>query len=157
MMDAHGLRAAYDRFFEAASAAQACEVADTDGWTVAMVVAHIAVNDRLIAAHLRRAIDGQDTWYRNLDAYRADDLRPIVDLLPDVSSQIDDARATSAEVLELAEELNDHQSALAFRTTILDGDVVQVDGLLPLIGLLGAQARVHLPAHAAQIEVLNGA
>jgi hypothetical protein len=156
-MDAQGLRAAYDLLFDAASAAQACEAADTDGWTVAMVVAHIAVNDRLIAEHLRRAMDGEDTWYRNLDVYRADDLRPIVDRVPDVASQIDDARATSAEVLALAEELNEHQVALAFRTTILDGDVVQVDGHLPLVGLLGAQARVHLPAHAAQIEALNGA
>jgi len=157
MMDAQCLRGAYDLFFEAASAALACEVADTDGWTAAMVVAHIAVNDRLISAHLRRAMDGEDTWYQNLDVYRADDLRPIVDRVPDVASQIHHARATSAEVPALTEDLNEHQVALAFRTTILDGDVVQVDEHLPLIGLLGAQARVHLPAHSAQIEALNGA
>ena len=35
-----------------------CDAADTAGWTVAMVVAHVATNDRLIAAHLRRAMAG---------------------------------------------------------------------------------------------------
>jgi hypothetical protein len=38
-----------------------------------------------------------------------------------------------------------------------DGDIVQVDGPVPLAGPLGAQVRVHLPLHTAQIEALAGA
>ena len=42
-----------------------CDAADEAGWTVAMVVAHVATNDRLIAAHLRRAMAGEPTAYDN--------------------------------------------------------------------------------------------
>jgi hypothetical protein len=59
--------------------------------------------------------------------------------------------------LSLTAKLDDRHATLAFRTTILDGDVVQVYGPVPLVGLLGAQARVLLPAHTAQIEALAGA
>ena len=89
--------------------------------------------------------------------YRASELQPIVDADPDVRSLIDDARRSSSDVLELAEQLSEDVAALAFQTNIMDGDVVQVDGPVPLAELLGAQLRVHLPLHTAQIEALAGA
>ena len=156
-MDVADLRAAYERFFAVASAAAGSEAIDAHGWSAAMVVAHIAANDRLMAAHLRHAVDGLPTRYSNLDVYRAVDLRPIVERTPRVADLIEAGRAASDEFLELAEGLEERQAALAFRTTILDGDAVQVDADLPLAGLLGAQVHVHLPLHTAQIEALAGA
>jgi hypothetical protein len=122
-----------------------------------MVVAHVAMNDRLIAAHLRRAMAGRPSAYDNRTVYRASELQPIVDADPDVRSLVDDARRSSSDVLELAAEMSEGVAALAFQTNIMDGDIVQVDGPVPLAGLLGAQVRVHLPLHTAQIEALAGA
>ena len=156
-MDTSDLRAAYDRFLGIALSSADCDAADKAGWTVAMVVAHVAANDRLIAAHLRRAMDGQPTAYDNRTVYRASELQPIVDAVPDVRSQIDDARRSSSDVLALAERMDGDVAALAFQTNIMDVDIVQVDGPVPLAGLLGAQVRVHLPLHTAQIETLAGA
>lgn len=117
-----------------------------------MVVAHVAMNDRLIAAHLRRAMAGEATAYDNRSVYRASELQPILDADPDVRSQIDLARRSSSDVLDLAERMDEDVAALTFQTNILDGDLVLVDGPVPLAGLLGAQVRVHLPLHTAQIE-----
>jgi hypothetical protein len=122
-----------------------------------MVVAHVAANDRLISAHLGRAIARADTAYDNRTVYRAMDLQPIVDARPGVAAQIDDARASSEELISLVEQLDEDAAALVFQTTITDGDLVQLDGPVPLAGLLGAQIRVHLPLHTAQIETLAGA
>jgi hypothetical protein len=154
-MDTADLRVAYDRFLGTAMSWADCDAADDAGWTVAMVVAHVATNDRLIAAHLRRAMAGEPTANRTV--YRASELQPILDATPDVRAQIDDVRGTSADVLELAEQMSEDVAALAFQTNIMDGDTVQVDGPVPLAGLLGAQLRVHLPLHTAQIEALAGA
>ena len=55
------------------------------------------------------------------------------------------------------EQMDEDTSSLVFQTNITDGDIVQVDGPVPLAGLLGAQVRVHLPLHTAQIEALVGA
>ena len=151
------LRAAYDRFFDVASAAAEIATIDADGWSVATVVAHIAANDRAMTEHLRRAVDGASTRYSNLDVYRAVDLQPIVERTPRVGDLIEAGRAASAELIEMAEALDERQAALAFRTTILDCDAVQVDDDLPLASLFGAQLRVHLPLHMAQIETLVGA
>ena len=89
--------------------------------------------------------------------YRASELQPILDADPDVRSLIDDARRSSSDVVGLAEQMSEDVAALAFQTNIMDGDIVQVDGPVPLAGLLGAQVRVHLPLHTAQIEALAGA
>ena len=156
-MDTTDLHAAYDRFLATALSSAGYDATDAAGWTVAMVVAHVAKNDRLIAAHLRRAMAGEPTAYDNRTVYRAFDLRPIVDAEPDVRTQVDDARRSSSEVLALAEQIGEDVAALAFQTSIRDGDVVQVEGPMPLAGLLAAQVRVHLPLHTAQIEALAGA
>ena len=152
-MDTSDLRAAYDRFLGAARSSTECRAADAAGWTVAMVVAHVAANDRLIAAHLRRAMAGEPTVYDNRSVYRAVELQPIVDADSDVRSQIEGAQRSSAEVLELAGGMDEAISALAFQTTIRDGDLVHVVSM-SLARLLGAQMRVHLPLHTAQIEAL---
>jgi len=156
-MDASDLRSAYERFLETANAYAVCEESDPAGWTVATVVAHIAANDRLIAAHLRRAMAGEPTAYDNRSVYRAAELQPMLDGQPDVRWHIEDARGSSTQVLGLAEVLSEDVAALAFQTNIMDGDIVQVDGPVPLAGLLGAQVRVHLPLHTSQIERLAGA
>lgn len=156
-MDTRDLHAAYDRFLGTALSSADCDAADAAGWTVAMVVAHVAMNDRLIAAHLRRAMAGEPTAYDNRSVYRASELQPILDADPGVRSQIDVARRSSSEVLDLAGRMDEQVVAQAFQTNIMDGDLVQVDGPVPLAGLLGAQVRVHLPLHTAQIERLAGA
>jgi len=156
-MDTRDLQVAYERFLGTASSSACCDAADAAGWTVAMVVAHVAMNDRLIAAHLRRAIAGEPTAYDNRSVYRASELQPVLDADPDVHAQIDAARRSSSDVLRLAERMDEDVAALAFQTNIMEGDIVQVDGPVPLAGLLGAQVRVHLPLHTAQIEALADA
>ena len=91
-MDASDLRSAYERFLETANAYAVCEESDPAGWTVATVVAHIAANDRLIAAHLRRAMAGEPTAYDNRSVYRAAELQPMLDGQPDVRWHIEDAK-----------------------------------------------------------------
>ena len=122
--------------------------ADAAGWTVAMVVAHVAFNDRLIAAHLRRAMAGEPTAYDSRTVYRGSELQPIVDADPYVRSQIDVALRSSSEVLDLA-GAGPNVAALAFQTNIIDGDSSGHEPVPPA-GLLGAQLRVHLPLHTAR-------
>ena len=126
------------------------------GWQAEVVVAHVTANDRLIAAHIAEALAGGSPSYDNRPATRERYLGAIIAAARDWNGLIESARRSSREVLDLATALGE-EGRVPHPTLILDGDTVQVDEPVPILALLAAQARVHLPAHAAQLEWLRTA
>jgi len=152
-METTELEGAYERFFAAASADRFDEPAGT--WPAARVIAHVAANDALLARHIASALAGETPRYDNRPALDEGRLDDIVEATGTWDRLIALGRARSRRVLELAGEVSGELAGRAFHVFILDGDVVQVDEPVPIPGLLAAQARVHVPAHAEELERLE--
>lgn len=149
------LRAAYEAFFA---------VAERGGfgpppageWSAGEVVAHVAVNDGLVAAVTQGLVHGRTITFDNavsndlavLDAFvaRADGLTDLVDL----------GRRRAETVCLLLARLDDEQLATAVPCHLVDGGTLMVDQPLPWGRLmLGVQVEHHLPAHTAQLDALR--
>jgi hypothetical protein len=146
------LEAAYHRFLAMASGPPMRFAEPSGSWPATLVVAHVAANDDLLAAHIETALAGGDPRYDNRPATDERRLRSLIEEAGDWEGLVAGARAGSARVLELARAVKGELAGRPFHVFILDGDTVQVDEPLPIPALLAAQARVHVPAHTAELE-----
>ena len=127
---------------------------DGEAWRPDDVLAHLILNDRLLARAVRSVLDGAAQPYDNLDAIELAALRALTRDLGDTAGLIGGLEASSRELVELAGRLDKAQSATPVPVRILDGDQLRVDGPLPVASLLNIQARRHLPMHQAQLSEL---
>ena len=127
---------------------------DGEVWRADDVLAHLVLNDRLLARAVRSVLDGVAQPYDNLDAIELVALRALTRDLGDTAGLIGGLEASSRELAELAGRLDEAQSATPVPVRILDGDQLRVDGPLPVASLLNIQARRHLPIHEAQLREL---
>jgi len=162
-MDTSELEAAYRSVLDlaargpgAAGAGPAAGTGDGEAWAPDDVLAHLILNDRLLARAVRSVLDGTAEPYDNLDAIAPAELRALTRDLGDTAGLIGALEASSRELLDLAGRLDEAQGATRVPVRILDGDVLRVDNPLPVTGLLNIQARRHLPMHEAQLSELLG-
>src|SRR5215218_9402665 len=127
---------------------------DGDAWGPDEVLAHLVLNDRLLARAVRSVMDGTAQPYDNLDAIDVAELRVLTRDLGDTAALIGGLEASSRELMDLAGRLDEAQAATPVPVRILDGDQLMVDNPLPLRSLLNIQARRHLPMHQAQLSEL---
>jgi hypothetical protein len=127
-----------------------------EAWGPDDVLAHLVVNDRLLARAVRSVLDGAAQPYDNLDAIELAELRALGRDLGDTAGLIGELEASSRELVGLAGRLDEVQAASPVPVRILDGDVLRVDNPLPLRSLLNIQARRHLPMHEDQLRELLG-
>jgi hypothetical protein len=132
------------------------EAGDGQAWRPGDVLAHLIVNDRLLARAVRSVLEGAARPYDNLDAIDLAELRALGRDLGDAAGLIGELEASSRELLELAGRLDEAQAASEVPVRILDGDVLRIDRPLPVASLLGIQARRHLPMHTEQLGELLG-
>ncbi len=126
------------------------------GWRPDDVLAHLIVNDRLLATAVRSVLEGAARPYDNLDAIEVAELRAAAEKHGGTAGLIGELEASSRELLDLAGRLDDEQGACQVPVRILDGDVLRVDQPLPVASLLTIQARRHLPMHQEQLAALPG-
>ena len=125
-----------------------------EAWAPDDVLAHLILNDRLLARAVRSVLDGTAQPYDNLDAIDVAELRALTRDLGDTAGLIRGLEASSRELVELAGRLDEAQAAIPVPVRILDGDQLVVDNPLPVRSLLNIQARRHLPMHHAQLSEL---
>ena len=127
-----------------------------EAWGPDDVLAHLVLNDRLLARAVRSVLDGTAQPYDNLDAIDVAELRSLTGDLGDTAGLIGGLESSSRELMDLAGRLDEAQAATPVPVRILDGDQLVVDNPLPVRSLLNIQARRHLPMHQAQLSELLG-
>ena len=158
-MDTSELEAAYRSVLDLARAArpgQAPPTGDGQAWRPDDVLAHLIVNDRLLARAVRSVLAGAAQPYDNLDAIELAELRAVAEDLGGTAGLIGELETSSRELLDLAGRLDEEQGARPVPVRILDGEELRVDQPLPVASLLTIQARRHLPLHEAQLGALLG-
>ena len=156
-MDTSELEAAYRSVLDLAARAAgdgSPGAGDGEAWGPDDVLAHLVLNDRLLARAVRSVLDGTAQPYDNLDAIDVTELRSLTRDLGDTAGLIGGLEASSRELMDLAGRLDEGQAATPVPVRILDGDRLVVDNPLPVRSLLNIQARRHLPMHVAQLSEL---
>jgi hypothetical protein len=161
-MDTSELEAAYRPVLELAARAAgpgqgpASPDDNAKAWGPDDVLAHLIVNDRLLARAVRSVLGGAAEPYDNLDAIELAELRELAGDLGDTAALIGELEGSSRELVGLAGRLDEAQASTPVPVRILDGDQLVVDNPLPVSRLLAIQARRHLPMHQAQLSELLG-
>ena len=160
-MDTSELEAAYRSVLDLAASGAgdgpgAPDAGDGEAWRPGDVLAHLVLNDRLLARAVRSVLAGTAQPYDNLDAIDVAELRSLTRDLGDTAGLIGGLEASSRELMDLAGRLDEAQAATPVPVRILDGDQLVVDNPLPVRSLLNIQARRHLPMHQAQLSELLG-
>lgn len=154
-MDTTTLESSYRRLLDVARGGPTRPPADTGDWPGEAVLAHVAANDRLLAAVTAQLLDGGSPSYDNGAAGG----RPYLDVLAQAAGEWDSLVATvrqcGLELVLLARRLDNRQAATAVPTRITDGGAVRVQGPVPWAGVLNTHAEVHLPAHTRQLAALR--
>jgi hypothetical protein len=158
-MDTSELEAAYRSVLDLAARGtgdgpRAPDAGGGEAWRPDDVLAHLVLNDRLLARAVRSVLDGTAQPYDNLDAIDVAELRALTRDLGDTAGLIGGLESSSRELLDLAGRLDEAQAATPVPVRILDGDQLVVDNPLPVRSLLNIQARRHLPMHHAQLSEL---
>jgi hypothetical protein len=158
-MDTTDLEAAYRSVLDLAARGTgdgpgAPDAGSGEAWRPDDVLAHLVLNDRLLARAVRSVLDGTAQPYDNLDAIDVAELRSLTRDLGDTAGLIGGLESSSRELLDLAGRLDEAQAATPVPVRILDGDQLVVDNPLPVRSLLNIQARRHLPMHEAQLREL---
>jgi hypothetical protein len=126
-------------------------------WNARQVVAHIAVNDGLVAEAIERVLAGEPARFDNSNATDWAKVTAFADEHGDLGGTIDAVRVSGARLCDLASRLTDEQAATELPVFLRDGDDIAVDQPLPLGRVLGLQASFHLPAHGDQLRALRPA
>jgi uncharacterized protein YndB with AHSA1/START domain len=151
------LRAAYDAFFAEALAGGFGPAAAEE------VVAHVLVNDDVMAGACRALLDGGgspdagDVRFENAVSNDVAVLRSTVARYGDVPALVREGRSRSEVLLALLARLVAEGSTAQVHARLVDGGAVMVDGSVPWLRLaVSVQATRHLPSHAGQLRALRG-
>jgi len=146
------LGAAYDVFLRVAE--RSPQGTAENEWGASTILAHITINNRLIAGHVARVLDKEPRPYDNIPAQSEHLLRAVVASNRGWGSLVGAARRSCEEVLALAELISDDMGGIQQHVLVLDGDHALVDGDVAVADMLGVQAHIHLPAHTEQLQGL---
>lgn len=155
------LRDASAAFFAVADDARSgSSVAPPEGeWTAAQVVAHVAVNDGLLAAVCRALIHQQELPL--LDNATSNDLAVLDRLVDacagDLGRLVEVGRHRAEQLALLLARLDGEQRQAPVHARLVDGGEVMVDEPRPWWSLaVTVSTRFHLPAHTEQLRSLSG-
>ncbi len=121
-------------------------------WSAQQIIAHVAANDELLATATAHVLNGDGQPYYNHDAINTERLDELIALKPDLVAWLEE---TSARLCDLADRLPDDDQTMV-HTQIIDGTHTRVDEPWPWPKALVVQAKVHVPAHLAQLIELRG-
>jgi hypothetical protein len=155
IVDTSALDDAYARFYEIAESGPFSQPADAAKWTADFIVAHIVLNDQLLAATLTEVLEGRTPRHDNQPAIRSRHLEAVVRATADWPDLIRVARQHSAVVRSLAAQVGPDLASSVLAVFIRSGDQVRFDGDMPLAALLEGQAKRHLPGHGSQLTALR--
>jgi hypothetical protein len=148
------LESAYRTLLDMLRTASFRSPADAADWDAELVLAHLAANDRLLAATTAALLADDAPAYDNAAATREVGLHALARAAGDWNGLVATVRQSGLELVLLARQLDSVTAATAVPTRIIDGDVVRVDAAVPWSGVLNTHAEVHLPSHISQLRAL---
>lgn len=148
-MDASALRAAYTRFLDAAREVRDAPAADGE-WRPELVLAHLIVADRQVAAAAARVLGGVPAAFDNRPALSEPYLEAVVAAAGDWDGLVEAARRGGEELAATIERIGPEHSAAEVQAYIVAGDQV-MDAPVTLEWLAGVPATRHLPSHTEQL------
>ncbi|MFC7550277.1 hypothetical protein [Plantactinospora sp. GCM10030261] len=155
-MDTAVLRAAYDVLL-AEVAAGGFGPPPPGDWTAEQVVAHLTLNDDLLATATEAVLAGAPWAYYNHNAVHTPELNELISGCGGLAGVADRLRASSQRLCNLVDRLDVLAADTPVETHIRDGDRIVVDEPLPWGRTLDIHERVHLPAHTDQLRALRPA
>ena len=152
------LRVAYAAFYDEASAGGFAGP-EPGEWSAAEVVAHVTVNDGLLAAVCDQLADdhGAAALLDNLHSNDRHVLRARIDATGgDLAVLVAQARAASEDLCRRLESLPDEALGAAVHARLVDGGTLRVDREFAWAELmLRIQPAGHLPGHTEQLRRLR--
>lgn len=122
-------------------------------WDRAQVLAHLALNDVLLAEATEAILAGRPATYDNKPAIDNESLRAFaVEAADDLPERV---RAAGRRLATAAGQLSQEQRETLVPARIVDGDEVVLDRAVPWGSLLATGATRHLPLHAEQLRALR--
>jgi hypothetical protein len=154
-IDAGALETGYGRLLDAARSGRFAATRGGGEWSAERVLAHVAVNDRLLAAMVVEVLNGRAIPYDNGPATRVQYLDAVAREAGSWLSLVDELARGARVLVGLAAELGDLADNVV-HARIQDGDDVALDADVPVARLFRAQVGFHLPAHTDQLAELAG-
>jgi uncharacterized protein YciI len=127
---------------------------DPGDWSAELVVAHVAMNNDLIAETAERVRAGEEVDYDNAVAIDESELARYADRCRDMAGLAGEVDRTARRLADAHRSLGDRAGA-ALRVRIRDGGDIH-DGVLPVGAFIEGNAGRHLDAHHQQLKDLQG-
>jgi hypothetical protein len=154
-MNTDKLREAYDQFLETVADRGRFGPPPPGEWTPELVLAHVAVGDRVIAQAAAQVMAGRQPELDNF----ASQSRPYLEAVAQAAGSWDGlvrlVRQAGDELIALAERMTDEQAGTLVHSRILDGTRMVVDAPFPIGQAVMVPAVVHLAGHAQQLLALQ--
>lgn len=155
MIDILALEEAYRELLDVARSGPFRPPADASGWPAELILAHVATNDRMLAATTAMVLAGKSARYDNAAANAEAGLHALTRAAGDYDGLVATVRQTGLEVVLLVRQLTPERSAAAVSTRIMDGEDVRIDGTIPWSGVINTHAEVHLRSHIDTLRELK--
>jgi hypothetical protein len=152
-IDVDALAAGYGRLLDGARSSRFSAPRDGGEWTAERVLAHVAVNDRLLAATVAEVLHGRAAAYDNRPATRTEYLDAVAHEAGSWAGLVDELARGARVLVALAAELGD-LAGTVIHARIEDGGEVALDADVTVARLFRAQVGFHLPAHTDQLIAL---
>lgn len=119
------------------------------------MAAHVTITTRLLCFTAADVLEARPARFDNRPALYQPYLQAVADSAGNWQALLDSLRRGAAELTSLIELMDSGHLSTAVPTLIVDGDSVLLHGTVSWLTVLRAQARTHLPTHAAQIARLR--
>ena len=125
-----------------------------DGWDAALIAAHVAANNDLIASVAEDIAAGRRPSYDNAPVIDDDRLRAIASAAGSLDAMAELVETSAARLARAWELLGPELGTVEVPARIADGGQVVRDGPIPIRAFIEGNATFHLQLHLDQLRRL---
>jgi hypothetical protein len=150
-MDVSALQSAYDRFIDTARELGGTSAPEGE-WTPELVLAHVIVSDRMIAATVAQVLSGCEPRFDNRASQSVPYLEAVAAAAGDWDGLLASVRQAGDELMRVAARIEPEHARVMVPTHVVDHEHVVIDGPAPLEQLVMVPANIHLSGHFEQLK-----
>jgi hypothetical protein len=124
-------------------------------WSAAQVLAHVIVNDRLLAIVTAELLDDGEPSFSNEMSQRTTLLDAVVATCPDLAALAQELARQGRELCQLVGRLTPELAARRVTVHFEDHGEVVLEASMPWEQIMSIHAERHLPAHLEQLTALR--
>jgi hypothetical protein len=125
-----------------------------EGWSAELIAAHIAHTNNRIAHVAEQVLVGDSPSYDNRDDIDDAELLEYAQSVGGLDGLTLAVETSAARLASAAAALSDAQLEQLIPVVIVDGDVIVVDGPVPLGAFIEGNADFHIDLHHRQLQAL---